>query len=98
MEIINFIKDYWAQIVFLIGFLGALIIFIRTTIDGIKCSLRNDILSIYDRCKDTKKITYYQLESIKYSSELYFKLKGNSFVHDIVERVKDFELVDGKEK
>lgn len=62
--------------------------------EATKCSLRNDILDIYDRCKDKKEITHYQLESIKYSSELYFKLKGNSFVKDVVDRVKDFELID----
>lgn len=63
-------------------------------IEATKCSLRNDILDIYDRCKDKKQITHYQLESIKYSSDLYFKLKGNSFVEDVVDRVKNFDLID----
>ena len=61
---------------------------------GTKCSLRNDILDIYDRCKDKKQITYYQLQSIKSSYEEYRKLKGNSFVQDIVERVDEFEIID----
>ena len=63
-------------------------------IDAMKCSLRNDILSVYDRCKDKKQITHYQLQSIKYSSEIYFKMKGNSFVEDIVKRVEKFEVID----
>lgn len=90
----QFIKDYWAQLIFLIGFIGTLYKFIKAMIEATKCSLRNDILDIYDRCKDKKQITHYQLESIKYSSEIYFKLKGNSFVQDIVDRVKGFELID----
>ena len=63
-------------------------------IDAMKCSLRNDILSVYDRCKDKKQITHYQLQSIKYSSEIYFRMKGNSFVKDIMKRVENFEVID----
>lgn len=94
MEVLDFFKEYYGQLVFFFSFLGTFIVFFKVTISSVKCSLRNDILEIYDRCKDKKKITHYQLESIKYSSELYFKLKGNSFVEDIVNRVNDFELVD----
>ena len=94
MENLKFIKEYWVQIVFFLSVLSTFIVFAKVTISSVKCSLRNDILDIYDRCKDSKKITHYQLESIKYSSELYFKLKGNSFVEDIVNRVNSFELID----
>lgn len=91
---INFIIKYWTQIVFIVGIVIAVSKFAMAMIEATKCSLRNDILDIYDRCKDNKKITHYQLESIQYSSEIYFKLKGNSFVHDVVDRVKQFELID----
>lgn len=91
---IDFIKEYWTQIIFVFGFFICLCKFLLAMIEATKCSLRNDILEIYDRCKDNKKITHYQLESIQYSSELYFKLKGNSFVRDVVDRVKQFELID----
>ncbi len=90
----NFLKEYWTQIVFMLGILSFLFTFGKSMIEGTKCSLRNDILDIYDRCKDSKKITHYELESIQHSAELYFKLKGNSFVKDIVERTKEFEIVD----
>lgn len=94
MEILKFLKDNWV----IISFCGATLItaikMYKNYVLGIKCSLRNDILEIYDRCKDKKKITHYQLQSIKYSSDLYFKLGGNSFVRDVVDRVKEFELID----
>lgn len=90
----SFIKDYWVQIIFLLGIITSIFAFCRSMIEATKCSLRNDILDIYDRCKDKKQITHYQLESIKYSSDLYFKLKGNSFVEDVVDRVKNFDLID----
>lgn len=94
MEILKFIKDYWAILTFLFGMLGTIVVFIKSIIDATKCSLRNDILDIYDRCKETKTITHYQLEAIMHSYKIYKKLKGNSFVEDIIERIKQFELVD----
>ena len=90
----SFIVNYWTQIIFLTGTLSFFLAFGLAMIEGVKCSLRNDVLTIYDRCKDNKKITHYELEAIQHSAELYFKLKGNSFVKDIVERTKDFELID----
>ena len=94
IAIMEFLKEYWVLITFFIGEIGVLVVFVNSILEGIKCSLRNDILGIYDRCKETKKITQYQLQSIKYSYTLYKKLKGNSFVEEIMDRVKDFELVD----
>ena len=92
--ILDFLKNYWSQIIFLSGILLGFYKFSISMIEATKCSLRNDILSIWDRCKDKKKITKYQLQAIKYSYEQYKKLKGNSFIEDIVERVKDFEIID----
>lgn len=94
IAIMEFLKEYWVLITFFIGEIGVLVVFVNSILEGTKCSLRNDILDIYDRCKDTKQITHYQLSSIKYSYQLYKKLKGNSFVDEIMERIKDFELVD----
>ena len=91
---IQFLKEYWVLITFFIGELGALFMFVKSINNASKCSLRNDILDIYDRCKETNKITHYQLQSIKYSYDLYKKLKGNSFVDEIIKRIEDFELVD----
>lgn len=53
---LNFIKEYWTQILFVLGFVIALYKFIQSMIEATKCSLRNDILDIYDRCKDSKKL------------------------------------------
>lgn len=94
MEILKFIKDYWVLITFFAGQVGFVWATVRLIIKGIKCSLRNDILDIYDRCKGTKRITRYQLQSIKYSYDVYKKLKGNSFVGDIVKQVNEFTIVD----
>ena len=94
MEILDCIKEYWVIITFFIGEIGVVWAFIQSIKKGIKCTLRNDILDIYDRCKDKQEITRYQLQSIKYSYEVYKKLKGNSFVDDIVKKVNNFKEID----
>ena len=91
---IDFILEYWVLITFFVGEISALFVFVKSIHRGTKCSLRNDILDIYDRCKDKKQITLYQLESIKQSYEEYKKLKGNSFVEKIVAEVDKFEIID----
>ena len=94
VDILNFIKEYWVIIAFFIGEIGVVWAFIQSIRKGIKCTLRNDILNIFDRCKEKKEITHYQLQSIKYSYDVYKKLKGNSFVDDIVEKVNEFKIID----
>lgn len=94
MQFLQFIKDYWFLITFLGGILIAIFTFGKSMIEATKCSLRNDILTIYDRCKDDRKITHYQLESIQHSAEIYFKLKGNSFVKSLMKKVETFEVID----
>lgn len=94
MSIINFIKEYWAQILFVCAFLGGAYKFAIAMIEATKCSLRNDILEIYDKCKESKKITKWQLQAIQYSYEQYQKLKGNSFINELMKKVEKFEIID----
>ena len=94
MLILDFLKSNWVIITFFTGTIITCVKMYINYIEATKCSLRNDILQIYDSCKDKKIITHYQLQALKYSSEIYFKMGGNSFVKDIVDRVKNFELID----
>lgn len=94
MEILNFIKNYWTQIIFFLGLVGVVIKYIKSANEAVKCSLRNDILSIWDKCKDKEEITLYQLSAMKLSYEHYKKLHGNSFVEEIMEKAKKFKIVD----
>lgn len=90
MIVINFIKDYWTQIVFFIAMLGI----IKAFLDATKCSLRNDMLEIWDKCKDTKTITKYQLESFMASRDLYYRFKGDGFIHTIDKQIQTFKIID----
>lgn len=95
MEILQFIKDYWFLITFFAGVLVSMLAFAKAMIEATKCSLRNDILSIYDRAvAKGNKITHYELDALTHSAEIYFKLKGNSFVQALMKKVEKFEMVD----
>lgn len=94
MIILDYVSKYWALILFFGGLLITLGKYQLAQTRAIKCSLRNDILAIWDRCKTDKKITKYQLEAIELSYTEYKKLKGNSFVDNIHEKVKTFEIID----
>jgi hypothetical protein len=94
MEILAFIKEYWVIITAFLGELGIVWAFVQNINKSTKCTLRNDILDIYDRCKESGKITRYQLQSIMYSYDRYKKLKGNSFVDEIIDKIHNFELID----
>lgn len=94
VKILDLITKYWALILFFGGFLITMGRYQMAQTRAIKCSLRNDILEIWDRCKEDKKITKFQLEAIELSYTEYKKLKGNSFVDNIHEKVKTFDIVE----
>ena len=93
MVILDFLKNYWVLITFFVGEIVALLIFAFYVVEAVKCLLRNDILAVYDKCKEDKQITKYQLQSVHLSYKIYKKLKGNSFVDEIMEEIKEFEIL-----
>lgn len=94
MQVLDLISKYWGMILFAGGFLITMGKYQLAQTRAIKCSLRNDILEIWDKARKEKKITKYQLQALELSYAEYKKLKGNSFVDDIHERVKGFEIID----
>lgn len=94
MEILDFLKEYWVLITAFLAELAVIWGFVVNINKSTKCTLRNDILAIYDRCKESGKITHYQLQSIMYSYDRYKKLKGNSFVDEIIDRIQKFDIID----
>ena len=93
-EILEFLKEYWVLITFFVGEIAALLIFAKYVVEAVKCLLRNDILNIYDKCKEKKEITLYQLQSVNLSYAIYKKLKGNSFIDEIMSEIKEFKIVN----
>ena len=94
ITILKFIKDYWFLITFMVGIISTLIVQMKMSKNAMLCSLRNDILEIWDKCKDNQSITKYQLESYAESRDLYFKYGGDGFVHALDTKIMDFKIVD----
>lgn len=64
-------------------------------INGVKCQLRNDMLHIYYRYKEEKKIRQYELENFIYLYKAYKALHGNSFIDKIYKEViGEWEVVE----
>ncbi|MBP3654140.1 MAG: hypothetical protein J6J04_01745 [Oscillospiraceae bacterium] len=62
-------------------------------VEGIRCQLRTDMLRVYYRHKDEKKIRQYEKENFEHNFHAYIALKGNSFIEDIHAEVKTWEVV-----
>ncbi len=90
MEILKFLKEYWTQIMFFIS----MILIAKAFVEATKCSLRNDMLMIWDLCSPSGKITKYQLETFMESADLYFKLGGDGFIHTIYDKIQKFVIID----
>lgn len=85
------------------GVLSALVIFVKpfrewlfgqkAEREAIKCLLRAEMLSTYYKDKDTEKIRQYDKENFALSYKAYKALKGNSFIDDINETVKKWEVI-----
>lgn len=90
---IKLITQNWTQVVFVTSLI---IGFVRLEIayrEGTKCSLRNDILQIYNQYRNTKQIPLNDFQAISMSYELYKKYKGNSFVDSIWQEVQTYKKI-----
>ena len=92
--------NYLATIVTLIGEIGVVLAFLTPQMDkikkltnGQKCQLRHDMLEIYYKNKESKKIHEYEYEHFVFLYEAYKALKGNSFIDKIYSEVKTWEIV-----
>lgn len=65
----------------------------KAVIEGIRCLLRSQMTNIYYHHKDEKKIRQYEWENFAFLYKAYKALKGNSFIDEIYEIVKTWEIV-----
>lgn len=62
-------------------------------INGMKCQLRSEMLRTYYHNKDRGKIRQYEKENFVYLYKAYKALKGNSFMDDIYQEVRTWEVI-----
>jgi hypothetical protein len=77
----------------IVGVVIPVLVWVKKIADGEKCQLRNDMLHIYYKNKDTKKIHQYEYESFVLMYEAYKALKGNSFIDKIYKEVQTWEII-----
>jgi hypothetical protein len=82
-----------SEIVALLGIVITGMVNIGKVINGQKCLLRNEMLHIYYRHKDSGEIRQYEYENFVLLYEAYKKLKGNSFIDKIYEEVKKWKVI-----
>ena len=90
---ISTIATFITEIGVLLGVVIGVISFCKKIADGVKCLLRNKMLEIYYRCKETKTIRQYEKENFLLLHSAYKAMKGNSFIDDISKVVSTFDVV-----
>lgn len=63
-------------------------------LNGMKCQLRSDMLHIYYKYKDVKRIRQYEFENFVYLYKAYKALRGNSFIDKIYKEVMQWEVLE----
>lgn len=65
----------------------------EAVVEGQRCQLRSDMLHIYYKNKDDKKIHQYESENFTLMYTAYKALNGNSFIDIIKEEVTKWEII-----
>ena len=82
-----------SELVTLIGILIPVIVWISRIIEGQRCQLRADMLSIFYKCKDSKQIRQYEAEHFDKCYHAYKALKGNSFIDEIYKKAHQWDVI-----
>ena len=77
----------------LLGVIVPVILSIKKIANGTRCQLRSEMLRIYYRNHDAKTIRQYEYQNFVELHEAYKALNGNSFIDEIYEKIKEWEIV-----
>jgi len=61
--------------------------------EGRRCLLRSDMLHIYYKNKESEQIRQYEKENFLFEYKAYKALGGNSFIDDIYEDLRHWDVV-----
>lgn len=60
--------------------------------EGMRCQLRSEMLSIYHRHRETKRLRQYEAENFGMMYKAYKALGGNSFIDEIHDHVRKWDV------
>ena len=100
VETLRTIADYAGDILQIVTFAAFLIKPIRewllgteTIREGQRCLLRSEIVRIYYRNKDTKKLREYEYRNLEQCYKAYKELGGNSFIDHIYAEMQEWDII-----
>ena len=82
-----------SEIITLLGIAVPAFVWVSRIIEGQRCQLRADMLSIYYKCKDAKQIRQYEAEHFDKCYHAYKALKGNSFIDEIYKKAHQWDVI-----
>lgn len=89
--------SFWAalisEILIIAGAVVPVIVWLSRLIEGVRCQLRTAMLRTYYDCKDSKQIRQYEAENFHKNYAAYKALRGNSFIDDIRNDVREWEVI-----
>lgn len=95
MELINFLVEHWQDLSLLgsvIAFCAKVLVELKKAKDGDMCVLRQLMLDIYYRYKDTQVIPQYEAQNFVKMYEAYKARGGNSFMDEVYAHVKTWKM------
>ena len=75
-----------------IGILWVIVSWARRVVRGMLCILRNNMLRTYYKGNDTKTLRQYEKENFLLEYAAYRALGGNSFIEEIHDEVKEWDV------
>lgn len=78
----------------LVGVVSPLIVTIKKVANGTKCQLRSEMLRIYYKNHDRQEIRQYEFQNFVELYGAYKALGGNTFIDEIYERIKEWDIIN----
>jgi hypothetical protein len=83
-----------AEIGVLLGVIVPVVTSIKKIANGTKCQLRSEMLRIYYKNHDKQEIRQYEFQNFVELHAAYKALNGNSFIDEIYERIKEWDIIN----
>lgn len=93
MEWLSTLATIISEVLIILGAAVPIVIWVSRIVEGQKCQLRTAMLSTYYHCKDKEQIRQYERENFDKLYAAYKKLRGNSFVDDIYNEIRSYEVI-----
>ena len=87
------VKMIASELVILVGAAIPVVVWALRIIEGQRCQLREAMLRIYYKNKDSQKISQYEAEHFDKCYHAYKALNGNSFIDEIYNKAHKWEVV-----